>query len=60
MIIEYTYSPFDLRKRCYGCKWLDLMDNWNGKCKCEFNRVKIRERSITDKSCSCKNADRFS
>jgi hypothetical protein len=58
MIIEYTYSQNDLNKRCYGCKWLELYDDFNGKCKCEFNKVKFRDRSIMENKCSCKNADR--
>jgi hypothetical protein len=60
MIIEYTYSQQDLKKKCHGCKWLDIYedDNWYGKCKCEFSKVKARERSVTSKACSCKNADR--
>lgn len=60
MIIEYTYSPQDLKKKCYGCKWLKIYedDDWYGKCECDFNKVGFRERSITAKACSCKNADK--
>jgi hypothetical protein len=58
MIIEYTYSQSDLKKKCYGCKWLKMYDNLNGKCICDFNKVKFRDRSITDKACSCKNFDK--
>lgn len=25
MIIEYVYSSLDLKKKCYGCKWLKCM-----------------------------------
>lgn len=57
MIIEYTYSQHDLKKKCYGCKWLKLdSDKWNGECICESNSVKKRHRYITDKACSWKNA----
>lgn len=57
MIIEYTYSQQDLKKKCYGCKWLKLYDDFNGKCICEFNKVKFRDRSLTTRGCSFKNAD---
>jgi hypothetical protein len=60
MIIEYTYSQEDLRKKCHGCKWLKIYpnDDWYGKCECPYNKVKFRERSITDKKCTWKNADK--
>ena len=60
MIIEYTWSPQDLKKKCYGCKWLKVYedDDWYGKCTCTFNKVKVRERKITNKACTCKNADK--
>lgn len=59
MIIEYTWSQQDLKKKCYGCKWLKLDegDDWYGKCKCTFNKVKIRSRKITDKACKFKNCN---
>ena len=48
MIIEYTYSPQDLKKKCFGCKWLtyeeDAWDNFSGLCECPHNKVKFRNR----------------
>lgn len=60
MVIEYTYSEHDLKKKCWGCKWLKIRedDDWYGKCECPHNKVKFRERSITEKACSWKNADK--
>lgn len=58
MIIEYTYSQHDLKKKCYGCKWLELYNDFNGKCICPHNKVKERNRSVTDKACTWKNADK--
>lgn len=68
MIIEYTYSPEDLKKRCFGCKWLkqNVLNptstnsnfDWYGLCECPHNKIKNRNRSITDKACSWKNADK--
>lgn len=58
MITTITYSQSDLRKRCHGCKWLQLEDNEvYGECTCKHNRIKNRFRSITDHKCSWKNAD---
>ena len=56
MIIEYTYSQSDLKKKCFGCEWLKLYpdDDWYGKCECPDNKVKVRERSITSKKCVMK------
>lgn len=61
MIIEHTYSQQDLRKRCYGCKWLKLHDNnqFYGTCACPHNKIKERERSVTDRRCAWKNADKY-
>jgi hypothetical protein len=60
MIITYDCSQHDLRKRCYGCKWLALNagNEWLGYCQCKENKVKNRNRQITDKACSWKNADK--
>lgn len=60
MIIEYTYSPSDLKKKCYGCKWLKIEDDdwFYGKCECPHNKIKFRNRQITDKACVWKNADK--
>lgn len=57
MITEYTYSAQDLKKRCFGCKYLAL-DKYSdiiGDCVCVTNKVKNRSRSVTDKACSYKN-----
>jgi len=54
MIIEYSWSPQDLKKKCYGCTWLKMQDDWYGKCECPDNKIKFRERSITDKKCTKK------
>jgi hypothetical protein len=55
MIIEYTYSTYELKKsRCFNCKHLRMIDNWSGHCECTTNKVKIRNRQITDKKCSSK------
>jgi hypothetical protein len=60
MIVEYAYDEHTLRKtRCYKCKWLNLdKDEWMGNCICPHNKVKERRRSITDKKCTWKNADK--
>ena len=57
MIVEVTYSEKDLRKRCYNCEYLKLEDesyDWNGICTCKENKVKHRNRSITDRACMFK------
>lgn len=54
MIIEYTYSPHDLVKKCYGCAWLELEAEWYGNCVCPNNKIKNRQRGITDRACSFK------
>lgn len=56
MIVEYTYSEYDLRKKCYGCAWLKMRenDNWFGYCECLHNKVKNRDREVTDRACICK------
>ena len=60
MIIEYTWSEHELKtKRCFGCKWLEMIDSWNGYCECPHNKVKVRNRQITDKKCTWKNADKY-
>jgi hypothetical protein len=56
MIVEYTYSEWDLRKQCHQCHWLEMKDNFFGECKCPFNKVKDRQRCVTDRACSSKNA----
>jgi hypothetical protein len=55
MIIEFTYNQ---NKICNGCKWLKLKDDWYGKCECPHNKVKERNRHVTDHKCSWKNADK--
>lgn len=58
MIVEYIYSEKEMKRKCYGCKWLELDENkYYGQCKCPYNKVKERTRFITDKRCSWKNAD---
>jgi hypothetical protein len=60
MIIEYTYSPSDLKKKCYGCKWLSISENeFIGTCTCPYNSIKNRQRELTQKACSWKNADQI-
>jgi hypothetical protein len=59
MLIEYTYSSQDLNKKCYECKWLRMIDEWSGFCEYPHNKVKFRNRQITDKACTWKNADKF-
>lgn len=54
MIIEYTYSQRDLQKKCYNCMFLEMEDDWYGKCVCTENKVKFRNRKINDKACVCK------
>jgi len=55
MIVEYTWSEHELKcKKCYKCKFLQMQDAWDGKCVCETNKVKIKQRSITDKCCTSK------
>lgn len=51
MIIEHTY---DNRKICNHCFWLKMKDDCFGICECPDNRVKNRERFVTDKKCSRK------
>lgn len=52
--INMHYSQKDIAKRCWGCKYLNLYDEFNGKCECKDNRIKIRDREITSKACICK------
>lgn len=60
MIIEYTYSPQDLKKKCYGCKWLSIPENQLiGDCTCLYNKIKNRQREETDRACNWKNADQI-
>ena len=58
MIIEYTYSTKDLKKRCYQCMYLQMQDEWFGRCICETNKIKIRNREITDKACVHRKVER--
>ena len=51
-----------MKKKCFGCKWLCMNkddcgkeDLFFGKCICEFNKIKNRDRCVTDKACKCKN-----
>lgn len=60
MIIEYIYSPHDLKKKCYSCKWLSIAENQLiGDCTCPYNKIKNRQRDIMQKACSWKNADQI-
>ena len=52
MIVEHTY---DNRKICYGCTWLVLdKDGMSGRCECKDNRIRERQRHITDRRCVLK------
>jgi hypothetical protein len=53
MIVEHTY---DNRKICYGCKFLKLENSTEltGLCTCPDNKIRVRNRSITDKKCAFK------
>lgn len=54
MIIEVTYSAKELRKRCFNCEYLNIEDEshgWYGVCVCKENKVKHKDRSITDRAC---------
>lgn len=54
MVVEVTYSAKELRKKCFNCEYLKIEDKscgWYGTCICEENKVKYRDRSITDKAC---------
>lgn len=54
MVVEVTYSAKELRKKCFNCKYLKIEDElygWDGVCICKENKVKYRNRSITDKAC---------
>lgn len=59
MIIEYTWSEQELlQKKCYKCKYLELYDDFNGKCTVpvnQYNKKLIRDRSVTSKKCSHKS-----
>ena len=61
MIIESTYSTQELRKKCFNCEYLKIDDEshgWYGICTCDQNKVKHRDRSITDKACVFKKEKR--
>jgi hypothetical protein len=53
MITEITYSSSDLRKRCYNCFYLQLIENNDiiGECKCRDNKIKYRNRTVLDRKC---------
>jgi len=51
MIVEYTYSESDLRKRCFGCVYLKMKDDWYGFCENQNTKVKSKYRIVTGKSC---------
>ena len=34
--------------------FLEMEDDWYGKCVCTENKVKFRNRKINDKACVCK------
>lgn len=59
MKIEYTHSEHDLKKKCYKCHWLKMIDGWNGICECPENRVRDRNRHILSKKCAWKNVKRM-
>lgn len=48
------YSKKDIAKRCWGCLYLKMYDDFDGKCVCTENQVKFRDRSITSKACRFK------
>lgn len=52
------YSQKDIAKRCWGCRYLKMYDEFSGICECAENRVKIRDRCITNKACSFKECIR--
>ncbi len=56
MIAEHTY---DTKKICYGCEHLrlDSSSYWSGVCECTENRVKNRNRHVTDRKCAFKRMD---
>jgi len=56
MIIEYTYSEQDLKKRCYKCMHLETQSDLDliGTCACPDNKIKNRQRGITDRACTHK------
>lgn len=61
MIVETIihYSQRDIAKRCWGCIYLEKYNDFDGKCICKENKVKIRDRSITSKACAFKNNEIF-
>lgn len=61
MITESIYSKQELRKKCFNCEHLKIDDEshgWYGICTCEENKVKHRDRSITDRACVFKREKR--
>lgn len=59
MIIEYSYSEYDLIKKCYNCDHLKLdSSRLYGNCMCDKNKIKNRFRCVTDKACSFKRFTR--
>ena len=60
MIIESTYSKKELRKKCFNCEYLKIDEphGWYGICTCEENKIKHRDRSITDRACVFKREKR--
>lgn len=61
MIFEHTYSPHDLKKRCYGCIHFKPNDKSGiyGNCICQTNKIKDRHRCATDKACSFNEGERL-
>lgn len=52
-ICEYQINP---NNKCHGCIYLELKDNKDllGKCVCQTNKIKNRQRYILDKKCQYK------
>jgi hypothetical protein len=52
-VTEFTYNN---KKICNQCIYLQLDEGsiWEGTCICKTNKVKQRERHVTDKACSYK------
>ena len=54
MVVEVTYGAKELRKKCFNCEYLKIEEashGWDGVCMCEENKVKHRDRLITDRAC---------
>lgn len=54
MTVEVTYNAKELQKKCFNCEYLKIDEEshgCDGTCICKENKVKYRNRSITDKAC---------